>query len=141
MNNPEARDLVVEQISAASAGQGPLFPQVFLASSANALSDALSAAFSERVEISDRGYGTYLAPCWGLKQSGGYSLTIESALLEGNLVTVHLNLSEPTEDELATMALTCPFAVAVIRNLDPREKNFSFVGKLRWQTQHVDRSG
>ena len=138
MGNTEARDLLVEQISSASAGQGPAFPQVFVALSATTLSAALSAALSESLEIPDRGDGTYLATCWGLKRTGGYSVTIESAVLEGDQVTVNLALSEPFEDEITTQALTFPFAVAVLRDLDPRDKNFSFVGKLRWQIRHVD---
>ena len=42
-------------------------------------------------------------------------------------MTVRLALEEPPRDAILTQALTYPYAVAVIRELDPRGKDFSFV--------------
>jgi hypothetical protein len=67
----------------------------------------------------------YLA-YWGEKSTGGYSLVVESARLEGGRVTVTLALREPPRDAIVTQALTYPYAVAVVRDLDPRGKDLSF---------------
>ncbi len=55
-----------------------------------------------------------------------YSLDVGSARLEGERVTVGLVLEEPPRDAVVTQALTYPYAVAVVRDLDPRGMNFSF---------------
>ena len=68
----------------------------------------------------------------GVKPSGGFSIAIESARLKGNQVTVYLILQELGQDEMAFQALTSPFAAAVIRELDPQDKAFSFVAKVDW---------
>lgn len=115
------RSLRVEQISSGAPGQGPERPRVVLAPSATALSRAIGA------RVPDSGEGTYLAAYWGEKSTGGYSLAVESARLEGNWVTIRLSLREPAPDAIVTQALTYPYAVAVVRTLDPRGKRFSFV--------------
>ncbi len=120
----EPRDLLVEQISSGDPGQGPESPQVLLAPSATALSGAIDDAVPP-----DSGDGTYLAVYWGTKPTGGYSLAVESARLEGDRVTVRLALKEPPPDVILTQALTYPYAVAVVRDLDPLGKDFSFVDK------------
>jgi hypothetical protein len=134
MEFTEGRDLPVEQIltDPGLGAQGPTFPQVFVASSADALSNAVSAALSIRVEVPGLGVTTYLGVCMGLKPSGGFSVAIESARLRGNQVTVYLVLRELGRDEIALQAVTSPFAVGVIRDLDPREKTF-FVAGLDWE--------
>lgn len=139
MNRTEGRDLPVEQIltDPGLGAQGPPFPQVFVASSADALSNAVSEALSIRVEVPGSGVATYLGVCMGLKPSGGFSVAIESARLAGNQVTVHLALQEVGRDELAFQAITSPFAVGVIRDLDHRDKTFSFVGGLDWEVIRV----
>ncbi len=114
------RDLRVERISAGAPGEGPEEPRVIVAPSATALSEAIGAS------VSDSGEGTYLAAYWGEKPTGGYSLAVESARLEGDRVTVRLALKEPPRDAIVTQALTYPYAVAVVRDLDPQGKDFSF---------------
>ena len=93
---------------------------MIVAPSAAALSEAIGA------NVPDSGRGTYLAAYWGEKSTGGYSLAVESARLEGDRVTVRLALKEPPRDAIVTQALTYPYAVAVVRDLDPQGKDFSF---------------
>jgi PrcB C-terminal len=131
----EPRDLRVERISSGAPGQGPEQPRVILAPSAAALSEAMGA------KVPDSGNGTYLAAYWGEKPTGGYSLAVKSARVEGDRVTVRLALKEPPPDAIVTQALTYPYAVAVARDLDPQAKDFSFVdqdGKeLAWPVRRV----
>jgi hypothetical protein len=117
----EPRQLPVEQVSSDAPGQGPERQRVILASSADALSREIGA------EVPDSGEGTYLATYWGQKPTGGYSLAVRSARLEGDVVTVRLALEEPPPDAMVTQALTYPYAVAVVRDLDPDDKRFAFV--------------
>jgi hypothetical protein len=130
------RDLQVAQISSGAPGQGPERPRVVLAPSAVALSRIIGAS------IPDSGEGAYLAAYWGEKLTGGYSLAVNSARLEGGRVTVRLALKEPPPDAVVTQALTYPYAVAVLRDLDPRGKKFSFVDmngrELGWPVRLAD---
>jgi PrcB C-terminal len=130
------RDLRVERISSGAPGQGSEQPRVVVAPSAAALSEATGA------NVPDSGEGTYLAACWGEKPTGGYSLAVESARLEGDRVIVRLVLKEPPRDAIVTQALTYPYAVAVVRDLDPRGKDFSFTDQngreLAWPVRLVD---
>jgi hypothetical protein len=114
------RDLRVERISSGAPGQGPEQPRVIVAPSAAALSEAIGA------NVPDSGRGTYLAAYWGERPTGGYSLAVESARLTGDRVTVRLALKEPPRDAIVTQALTHPYAVAVVRDLNPQGKQFSF---------------
>jgi PrcB C-terminal len=131
----EPRDLRVERISSGAPGQGPERPRVMVAPSAATLSEAIGA------NIPDSGSGTYLAAYWGEKPTGGYSLAVESARLEGDRVTVRLALREPPRDAVVTQALTHPYAVAVVRDLDPKGKQFSFTDQsgreLGWPVRLV----
>lgn len=131
----EPRGLRVERIFSNAPGQGPRRPSVILAPSASALSGELGA------EIPDSGKGTYLISYWGEKPTGGYSLTVESARLRGNRVTVRLALEEPPPDAILTQALTYPYVVAGVRDVDP-QKDFSFVDQdgreLGWPVRRVD---
>jgi hypothetical protein len=117
----EPRDLRVERISSDEPGQGPRRPRAEVAPSADALSEAIGA------NVPDAGGGTYLAVYWGRKPTGGYAISACSARLEGDTVTVRLTLKEPPQGAILTEALTYPYAVAVIRDLDPTGKGFSFV--------------
>jgi hypothetical protein len=130
------RDLRVERISSGAPGQGPEQPRIILAPSAAALSEAIGA------NVPGSGTGTYLAAYWGEKPTGGYSLAVESARLEGDRVTVRLVLKEPPRDAIVTQAPTYPYAVAVVRNLDPRGKDFSFTDQndreLGWPVRSTD---
>jgi hypothetical protein len=127
------RSLRVEQISSGTPGQGPARPRVVLAPSATTLSRAIGA------RVSSSGEGTYFAAYWGEKSTGGCSLAVESARLEGNRVTIRLSLREPPPDAIVTQAITYPYAVAVVRTLDPQGKQFSFVDQngraLRWRVR------
>jgi hypothetical protein len=135
MDCTEGRELAVRQIltDPGLGAQGPPIPQVFVASSSAALSKALLNALSIRVDVPGLGVATYLGVCIGLKPSGGFAVGIESARLKGNHLTVHLVLQELGRDEIAFQAVTSPFAVCVIRDLDPRETTFSFVAELDWE--------
>src|ERR687897_871662 len=132
----EPRDLNVERVSSGAPGQGPRRPRVILAPSARDLSGAT------RTSVPDSGSGSYLAAYWGEKPTGGYSLAVESARLEGDRVTVRLALREPPQDAFAIQVLTYPSAVAMVRDLDPRGKDFSFEDQdgreLGWPVQRVD---
>ena len=131
----EPRDLRVERISSDAPGQGPRQPQAVVATSAAALSGEVGA------NVPNSGSGTYLAAYWGEKPTGGYSMSVRSARLEGSRVTVRLALREPPRDAILTQALTYPYAVAVIRELDPGGKHFSFVDEngreLGWPVSRV----
>jgi hypothetical protein len=131
----EPRDLRVERISSDAPGQGPRQPQAVVAPSAAALSGEIGA------NVPDSGSGTYLAAYWGEKPTGGYSMSVRSARLEGSRVIVRLALKEPPRDAILTQALTYPYAVAVIRELDPEGKDFSFVDEngraLGWPVRRV----
>lgn len=131
----EVRDLRVERISSDAPGQGPRHPQAVVAPSAATLSGEVGA------NVPDSGSGMYLAVYWGEKPTGGYSMSVRSARLEGSRVTVRLALREPPRDAILTQALTYPYAVAVIRELDPGGKDFSFVDEngreLGWPVRRV----
>jgi hypothetical protein len=135
-NSSEApRELRVEQIFSGAPGQGSRQPRVILASSAAGLSRAIGA------NIPDSGEGTYLVAYWGEKPTGGYSLAVKSARLEGDRVKVRLALREPPRDAIVTQALTYPYAVAVVRGPDLQGRGFSFVDqdgqKLGWPVRRV----
>jgi hypothetical protein len=134
-SSEEPRDLRVERISSDAPGQGPQQPRVVVAPSAAALSGAVGA------NVPDSGSGTYLAAYWGEKPTGGYSMSVRSARLKGDRVTVRLALKEPPHDAILTQALTYPYAVAVIRGLSPEGKDFSFVDEngreLGWPVRRV----
>ena len=131
-----AHDLRVERISSGSPGQGPESPRVIVASSPAALSEAIGGS------VPRVGKGAYLAAYWGEKPTGGYSLAVESARLEGERVAVRLALEEPAPDAIVTQALTYPYAVAVVRGLDPGGKDLAFLDRegreLHWPVRLVD---
>lgn len=131
----EPRELRVERIFSNAPGEGPRRPGVILAPSASVLSEELGA------EIPDSGEGTYLISYWGEKPTGGYSLTVESASLRGNRVTVGLALEGPPPDAIVTQALTYPYVVAVVHDVDPK-RDFVFVDQqgreIGWPVRRVD---
>ena len=134
-SSEEPRELRVGRISSEAPGEGPLRPRLVLAPSAAALSRETGA------RVPDSGEGTYLAAYWGEKPTGGYSLAVRSARLEGDRVTVRLALAEPPPDAIVTQALTYPYAVAVVRALDPEGKDFSLADqrgrRLDWPVRRV----
>ena len=129
------RDLRVERVSPDEPGRGPRRPRAVVAPSAAALSEAIGA------NVPNAGGGTYLAVYWGRKPTGGYAISACSARLEGDTVTVRLTLKEPPRDAILTQALTYPHAVAVVGDLEPRGKDFSFVDEkgreLGWPVRLV----
>jgi hypothetical protein len=130
-----SEELRVEGISSGAPGRGLGRPRVVLAPSAAALSQEIGAT------VPDSGGGTYLAAYWGEKPTGGYSLAVRSARLEGERVSVQLALKEPPPDAMVTQALTYPYALALVRGLDLRGKGFSFVDRagreLDWPVRRV----
>ena len=130
------RDLRVERLDAGAPGQGPQRPNVVLAPSAEALSREVGA------RIPGSGEGTYLAAYWGERSTGGYAINVGGARVEGDRVTVRLLLKGPPSDAIVTTVLTYPFVFAVVRGLDARGKDFSFVDgdgrALDWPVRRAD---
>ena len=133
--NGASRELRMEAVTAGAPGQGPAVPRVVLAPSAAVLSEAIGG------RVPDRGEGTYLLAYWGRKPTGGYSLVVESARIEGERVTVRLALKEPPVDAILTQAFTYPYVLVVLGGLDPRGKEFVFeeVGgrRLGWPVRRA----
>ena len=131
----EPRDLVVEGISSGAPGQGPQRPRVVLTPSAEALSEELGA------EIPDSGRGTYLVAYRGEQSTGGYSVNVTGARIEGGRVTVRLSLEGPPSDAIVTQVMTYPYVVSVVKELEPGGKEFAFVDgdgeRLDWPVRRV----
>ena len=115
------RDLRVERVASGAPGEGPSDPRVVLAPSAEALSRGLGA------QIRGSGEGTYLAAYGGQQPTGGYSVGVAGARVEGNRVTVRVSLEGPPSDAIVTQSLTYPYEISVLRGLAPEGKSFSFV--------------
>ncbi len=128
----KAGSLKVEQLTSEAPGQGPKRPQVLLAASASGLSRS-------GITVPDAGEGTYLAVFWGEKPTGGYSVEITSARVEGDRVTIRISLKDPPSDAMVTQALTYPYATAVIRNESLASKELLLEdqdrGKLDWKAE------
>jgi hypothetical protein len=129
----EVRDLHVEEVTAGQ--QGLDGPQILLSPSAEALSD------ETRMEIPDSGAGVYVGAFWGEQRTGGYVVRIESAEQRADEVTVRVSLQRPGPGDIVTQALTYPFAVAVVRDVEADETRFTFVsengGELDWPVRTV----
>lgn len=133
---PQPRDLRVERVAAGAPGEGPLRPQVVLAPSAEALSKELGA------EIRGSGEGTYIVAYRGERPTGGYSVGVAGARVEGDRVTVRLSLEGPPPDAMVTQSLTYPYEISVLRGVAPGGKSFSFVDgsgeTLDWPVRRVE---
>ena len=131
----EPRDLRVERVASGAPGEGPANPRVVLAPSAEALSEELGA------QIRDSGEGTYTVVYGGRRPTGGYSVGVAGARVEGDRVTVRVSLEDPPPDAVVTQALTYPHGISVLRGLAPGGKSFSLVdgsGKtLEWPVRRV----
>lgn len=129
----------VEKLASGTQGQGPKRPRVVLASSALALSQAID------VRVPDAGAGTYLAAFWGEKPTGGYSIGVESANVEGDRATIRLSLKEPPEGAMLTQALIYPYATALVRGEDLAGKHLSLVDqrgrRLDWPVRRIEADG
>ena len=137
--SPEAsqpRDLRVERVAAGAPGQGPGHPRVVLAPSAEALSEELGA------EIRGPGGGTYLVAYRGERPTGGYSVGVAGARIEGDRVTVRVSLEGPPPDAMVTQNLTYPYEISVLRGVAPEGKSFSFVDgdgeTLDWPVRRLE---
>jgi len=132
---PKARDLRVERVAAGAPGEGPADPRVVVAPSAEALSRELGA------EIKSSGGGTYLMVYRGERPTGGYSVSVSGARIEGGRVTVRLTLEDPPPDAMVTQSLTYPYEISVLRGVESEGKSFSFVSEsgeeLGWPVRRV----
>ncbi|MGF1470154.1 MAG: protease complex subunit PrcB family protein [Rubrobacteraceae bacterium] len=110
-------------------------PQVVVASSAGALSEATG------VSVPDSGEGTYLAAFWGEQPTGGYTVEILSARTEEDRIVVRLALGRPSPDAMVSQALTYPYAVAALREEVPEDRDFVLVtkagGVLDWPVRRL----
>lgn len=131
----EPRDLRVERVASGAPGEGPRDPRVVLAPSAEALSREIGA------QIRGSGGGTYLVVYGGQRPTGGYSVGLAGARVEGELVTVRVSQEGPPPDAIVTQSLTYPYEVSVLRGVAPGGKSFSFVdgdgGELGWPVRRV----
>lgn len=129
------RDLRVEHVASGAPGEGPSRPRVVLAPSAEALSEELGA------KIPGSGEGTYLVAYWGERPTGGYSVSVAGAKIEGDRVTVRFSLEGPPSDAIVTQSLTYPYEISVLRGVAPEGKSFSFVDgngeTLGWPVRRV----
>lgn len=132
----EERMIEVRRIASGSSGQGETRPRVLVAPSLEALQAELGGNLDLRrslrsaestVEPDAASGGAYVAVFWGEKNTGGYAVEVESARVEDERVVVELALRSPPEGALVTQALTYPYAVAVLENLDLSGKEFVFV--------------
>ena len=131
----EPRDLRVERVASGAPGEGPRDPRAVLAPSAEALSRELGA------RIRGSGEGTYLVVYGGQRPTGGYSVGVAGARVEGDRVTVRVSLEDPPPDAIVTQSLTYPYEISVLRGLELEDKSFSFVDgegrKLGWPVRRV----
>jgi len=131
----EPRDLRVERVAFRAPGEGPREPRVVLAPSAEALSGELGA------QIRGSGEGTYLVVYAGQRPTGGYSVGVARAGVEGDRVTVRVSLEDPPSDAIVTQSLTYPYEISVLRGLSAEGKSFPFVGgdgrELGWPVRRA----
>jgi hypothetical protein len=131
----EPRDLRVERVASGAPGEGPSDPRVVLAPSAEVLSRELG------TRIRGLGEGTYLVVYGGQRPTGGYSVGVEGARVEGDRVTVRVSLEDPPPDAIVTQSLTYPYEISVLRGLSAGGKRFPFVDgegrELGWPVRRV----
>lgn len=127
----EERMLEVRRIDSGSSGQGEARPRAVAAPSIEALSAALGPNLDLRramqgAESTAPGGGeeVYVAVLWGRRNTGGYAVEVEDASLERERVAVGVALRSPPEGAIVTQALTYPYAIAAIENLDSANKEF-----------------
>lgn len=139
----EERMLEVRRIDSGSLGQGDAEPRAFVASSSESLSAATGIPIrgGESTGASS-GEETYVAVLWGQKNTGGYSVEIGESRIESERVSITVVRENPPEGAIVSQALTYPYAVAAIENLDPENKTFSITdedgNELEWQIEAVE---
>jgi hypothetical protein len=62
----------------------------------------------------------------GQRPTGGYSVGVAGARVEGGRVTVRVSLEDPPSDAIVTQSLTYPYEISVLRGLSAEGKSFSF---------------
>ena len=133
---PKSRDLRVERVASGAPGEGPRDPRVVLAPSAEALSEDLGA------QIRGSGAGTYIVAYGGQRPTGGYSVGVAGARVEGDRVTVRVSMEDPPPDAMVTQSLTYPYEISVLGGLSLEGKSFSFVDgsgeTLGWPVRRVE---
>ncbi|MBA2376640.1 MAG: protease complex subunit PrcB family protein [Rubrobacter sp.] len=137
----EERMLEVRRIDSGSLGQGDAEPRAVVASSSETLSAAAGIPVRGAESTAASGEETYVAVLWGEKNTGGYTVEVESATLEGGRVAVSVALRNPPEGAMVSQALTYPYAVAALENLDPEGKDFVITdesgSELEWPVETV----
>jgi len=132
---PEPRDVPVERVASGAPGEGPRDPRAVVAPSADALSEELGA------RIRGSGGGTYIVVYGGQRPTGGYSVGVAAARVEGDQVTVRVSQKDPPPDAIVTQSLTYPYEISVLSGLSPEGKSFSFVDgsgeTLDWPVRRV----
>ncbi len=136
--------LEVRRIDSGSLGQGAAEPRAVVATSSETLSAAANLPIrgAESTAAADiDGEEAYIAIFWGRKNTGGYAIEVESAKLEGDRVEISVSRTSPSEGAIVSQALTYPYAVAVLENLDPSNKEFILTDdtgrELEWPVETV----
>ena len=105
------------------------------------LLSACSTGGDRGAQVRDAGEGTYTVVYGGQRPTGGYSVGVAGARVEGTRVTVRVSLEDPPPDAIVTQALTYPYEISVLRGLAPGGKRFSFVDEdgreLGWSVRRV----
>jgi hypothetical protein len=132
----EPRDLRGKRVASGAPGEGPRRdPRVVTAPSAGALSRDLGA------QIRGSGEGTYLVVYGGPRQTGGYSVGVAGARVEGDRVTVRISLEDPPPDAIVTQSLSYPYEISVLRGLSAEARvSPSWTGRAGSSTGRFGRS-
>ena len=112
-----SRTLKVEGLI--SGERGPEEERMVVASSASGL------AAKTGVEVPEAGEGVYVLAGAGERPTGGYTVEVVSARKVGDRVTVRVTVEEPGRDQMVPQVLTRPYAIAVIRDLDPEGLDYA----------------
>ncbi|MBA2442613.1 MAG: protease complex subunit PrcB family protein [Rubrobacter sp.] len=122
----------VEELAAGDAGLEE--PQVMISASAAEL------AAASGVEVPERGGGLYIAAHAGERPTGGHSVEVEATGPEGGPAELRVSVSEPGPGDIATQALTYPYAVVLVWPAPP-DGSLSFVdgegGELGWPVRRL----
>ncbi|QYJ16562.1 hypothetical protein Rxycam_02395 [Rubrobacter xylanophilus DSM 9941] len=142
---PDPRELEVHRTASGQTFQGRQEPLAVVAPSREELERALGGTVPEGLsgpgEAPDEREATYLAVFWGERPSGGYSLSVASARLEGQRLVVRLRLRSPRPGQIVTQALTYPYAAAVIVGVVPEGKEITLIDqegrRLDWPVRRA----
>ncbi len=122
----------VENLAAGDAGLEE--PQVLVSASASELAAASGA------EVPERGGGLYVAAHAGERPTGGHSVEVEATGSEGDPAELRVSIQEPGPGDIATQALTYPYAVVLVQPAPP-DGSLSFVdgegGELGWPVRRL----